>query len=459
MKFTSLIARIGVVFALAVIGLGAKAAGNIDGSFANAGTARISGIDAYGPTAMTVHPDGLIVYAAVRPGFHDVVVGARNANGSPADGFALGGLIPIAIAGGSLSQPVLGYDPVSGASVLAATDLQGGIYRLLLCRILNDGTLDASFHLTNYPGQTGCIVTNPPAGAPNGLNATGMAISRDGVISLAGTAFDFAHPPLFKAFYSLVQSGTVDVATQVLNVSGNNVTISGLAVDDEGSYAYMSGTIQLVDGQENVDEAILAIRINSVLGWTFNIFNTNLVPRGSDEGNAIVVRPGSKIAIVGVAEESSSIFHQCAIYQLDANLSPDTSFGGSGNGRILTNFTGGITDGAICNAAAVDGDKLYVGGVLLRDNDVDRDMVVARLSPTGVLDPAFGTIGPGTSVVDPGDSGSTTVFESVKTMGLQNGRVVVAGPSEPVSGATPSNSDMILVRLVDEDFIFANSFQ
>ena len=39
------------------------------------------------------------------------------------------------------------------------------------------GTLDATFHLTNYPGQTGCIVTNPPAGASNGLNAAALAVS------------------------------------------------------------------------------------------------------------------------------------------------------------------------------------------------------------------------------------------------------------------------------------------
>jgi uncharacterized delta-60 repeat protein len=460
MKLVSLISRIGMILSIAGVGVDAQAAGNIDGSFANFGTARISGVAAYGPSAMVVRPGGHIVYAAVRPDFHDVVVGARNADGTEDEGFALGGLLPISTAGGSISQPVLGFDPVSKATVLAATDLTGGIYHLLLCRILDDGSLDPSFTLSNYPGQTGCIVTNPPAGAPNGLNVAGMTISQYGVITLGGTAFDFAHAPLFKAFYSLVQSGTVDVATQVLTVAANNVTITGLATDYNTGYSYMSGSIQLVDGSSNIDDAILAIRVHSVLGWSYNIFNTNLVTRGFDEGHAVAVRPDGKVVIVGVVDEASPIFMDCAIYQLTSDLNPDTSFGDAHNGTILTNFTGGITDAASCDAVAVDGEnRVFVGGMEKRYNDADRDMVIARLTPSGAFDPTFGTIGPGISMVDPGDSASTTVFERVMTMGLQNGRAVVAGPSEPPSGATPSNSDMIIVRLADEDFIFAHSFE
>ena len=448
-----------LVFGALAFQAAAQAAGAVDPSFGNGGAAIIGGLDAYGPSAMVVRAGGHISYAASRPGFGDVLVGSRTQDGLEDVDFANGGLVPIDVAGGSVSGPVLGFDPVSGATILAATALKSGVYHLLLCRILDDGTFDPTFHLLNYPDQTGCIVTNPPADAPNGLNVTSMSITADGVILLGGTAYNFATAPTFRAFYSSVQSGFVDVAHQVLTVAQNNVFINALAVDDVSDYTFMTGSIQLVDDQSNVDTAILVIKVHSVLGWTYSIIDPNFVPMGYDEGRAIAARPDGKIVIAGTVDIASPVFTDCAVYQVDSDLNLDPGFGDAHNGSIITAFSGGTSDGARCDALAVDASHVYVGGTARIDNDSDRDMAVARLNYDGTFDPGFGIAQSGIAILGPGDSQSLTRFDTVLAMGLQQSRVVVAGPIEPMSGATPENSEMAFVRLGDDEFVFANSFE
>jgi len=453
------------VLVLAFLGMTVDAeatTGVVDGSFGNNGIVRLGGLEAYGPSNMITLPNGHIAYTANRPGFKDAVVGMLNPNGSPDTNFASGGLVSVVSSGanGSITAPQLGFDPVSRRLVFAATDYSAGKYRIRLCRFNNDGTQDASFTLINYPTQSGCLSTTPPAYPNMGFLVAGMHVSPSGVMQIAGTALDVSSQNLFKPFLASVQAGTVDVGAIVTSISGNNVVITSMSTDEVGGYTYLTGNIALTDAQSNIDNAIVVVKAHSVLSWNWTILNVNLVTRGFDEGEAIAVRPDGNVIVAGVVDDYSPVNNDCVVYLLDTNLNPVGGFG-QGSGRIITNFTNGLDDSGRCNSVATDGrNRVYLGGVQGRYSNADFDMIVARLTPSGQLDSSFhGNVSDGVTAIDPADSFSSTRDERGLSITLQNNRIIVGGPSAPMSGATLSNTDMTVLRVQDDDFLGASSFE
>jgi uncharacterized delta-60 repeat protein len=459
MNFSLWLGRCALVLVFLGMAVDAEATtGVVDGSFGNSGLVRLSGLEAYGPSHMFTLPNGHIAYTAARPGFKDAVVGMLNPDGSYDTNFASGGLVSVISGGanGSISAPHLDFDPVSGRLVFAATDYQGGKYRIRLCRFLADGSKDPSFTLINYPGQSGCLSATPPAYPTLGFLVAGMHTSPSGVIQIAGTALDVSSSNFFKPFLASMQSGTVDVGATVTSISGNNVNINAMATDEVGSYTYMTGNIQLSDS----NTAIVVVRAHSVLSWTWNILDVNLVSNGYDEGDAIAVRPDGNIVVAGTVDDFSPVFTDCAIFLLNSGLGQVAGFGPSNN-RIVTNFTNGLDDSGRCTAVATDGqNRIYIGGVQGRISNSDYDMIVGRLTPGGQLDASFhGNVSDGITAIDPADSFSTTRDERTMAITLQNGRIVVGGTSAPMTGATVANTDMTMLRVQDDDFIHAGSFE
>jgi uncharacterized delta-60 repeat protein len=432
--------------------------GVVDGSFGNNGVVRLGGLEAYGPSHLFTLPNGHIAYTAARPGFKDAIVGMLNPDGSPDDNFAFGGAVTVTSGGanGAISAPHLDFDPVSGRLVFAATDYQGGKYRIRLCRFLADGTKDPGFTLTNYPGQSGCLSATPPAYSTLGFLVAGMHASPSGVIQIAGTALDVSSSNFFKPFLASVQSGTVDVAATVTSISGNNVTITAMSTDQNSGYTYLTGNIALGDS----NNAIVVVKAHSVLTWNWTILDVNLVSNGFDEGEAIAVRPDGNIIVAGVVDDFSPVNTDCAIFLLTPSLTQVGGFGPSNN-RIITNFSNGLDDSGRCTAVASDNqNRIYIGGVQGRFSNSDFDMIAGRLTPTGQLDASFhGNVSDGITAIDPADSFSSTRDERTFAITLQNGRIVVGGPSAPMSGATYQNTDMTLLRVQDDDFIQAGSFE
>ena len=116
--------RLALVLAFLGIALDAEATdGYVDASYAVDGAARVSATNSYGPQAIVVRPGGRLTYASARPdaAYKDVLVGQRNADGSPDTGFAGGGQLRI-FTTGAISGPRLAFDPYSRRVVLAADD-------------------------------------------------------------------------------------------------------------------------------------------------------------------------------------------------------------------------------------------------------------------------------------------------------------------------------------------------
>jgi uncharacterized delta-60 repeat protein len=158
---------------------------------------------------------------------------------------------------------------------------------------------------------------------------------------------------------------------------------------------------------------------------------------GSDQGRAVVVQPNGKIVVAGIAPGSDF-----ALMRYNTNGSLDTSF--DGDGRVVTDFSGGSNDQANHLLRQSDG-KLVVAG--LSNAAGHFDFAVARYNSDGSLDTTFSV------------DGWVTIDFGAMTNDQGYGIVEDAG-SFVVVGLTDANGgfDVGLARIA-ADLIFADGFQ
>jgi uncharacterized delta-60 repeat protein len=102
----------------------------------------------------------------------------------------------------------------------------------------------------------------------------------------------------------------------------------------------------------------------------------------SDSVYGMAIMPNGDIALAGTAQDASGSQYSSAVAMYKPNGDLDPSFGGTGV------VSGGSTTGLFPEAAGATGDgKFVVAG------SAGANFFVARYLPTGVLDPAFGTGG------------------------------------------------------------------
>jgi hypothetical protein len=146
---------------------------------------------------------------------------------------------------------------------------------------------------------------------------------------------------------------------------------------------------------------------------------------------------------------------ECVAIRLDSNLQAVNAFGPSGNGRRGIRFNGGASDSASCDALQADAqNNLIVGGRGGQNGDQFYELAAAKLSAAGDYLADFGN--GGVARVSTGLSPARS--ERALALGLHNGRVLLAGPSDLAVGATPQTADMVVARLSSADVIFSNGF-
>src|SRR5262245_28949057 len=143
-------------------------------------------------------------------------------------------------------------------------------------------------------------------------------------------------------------------------------------------------------------------------------------------------QPDGKLVVSAYLSPSAPPFYYRSIVaRFDADGAVDTGFGTGGLTTLADSTTGSFVLGHPVLQA--DG-KILVGGFLGPFGD--QALAVARLDPSGSLDPGFGT--GGIATVDPGGS-----FASGDGIVVQpDGRIVAAGSFD-----TGTGSDVLLVRL------------
>lgn len=153
------------------------------------------------------------------------------------------------------------------------------------------------------------------------------------------------------------------------------------------------------------------------------VVTTGFCESGNARADALVLLADGRIVVAG-ATDCSGLGNDFALVRLLPNGAPDTGFGTSGDGHLVTHFDGS----AMAHALLLQPDgKLVAGGsVFLTQPDPSapqqEHFALARYAPDGTLDSSFGTGGRVTLGFDEGAVGE------LNALALQpDGKLVAAG--------------------------------
>lgn len=307
-----------VVAGTANIGVGAGAVaryntdGSLDTSFDGDGRATTAPNISFSASAAALQADGKIVVAGVgRPvgqSDFDFVLARFNADGSLDTTFNSTGMVVTRFSiRDDLAQDVT--IQTDGKIVAAGqTFTAGGSTEFALARYNTNGTLDTSFD------GDGMVSTSFAAG---GADARAVFVQPDGKIVAAGNrnlARYLSDGALDATFGG---GGRVLVNTQTINDAvlqpDGNIVVAGFADAAPANSAF----------------AVARLTAGGVFDTSFNGNGRILIDIGAerDEANAVAISSDGKIAIAGLSN-FTPVF---AVARLNANGTPDATFGGDGN--------------------------------------------------------------------------------------------------------------------------------
>lgn len=275
------------------------------------------------------------------------------------------------------------------------------------------GTLDESF------GDGGLVWLKYPT---SGANA--VAVQSDGKIVVGGYIGDKL------AIARLLSDGSLDPSfgtaglVQMPILTRNNV-VKAVAVQPDGKIvsaaeAHATGVPapfvvlrQLSDGGLDPNFGDAGVVLSTYAGRDALAFGIAVLPTG-------------KIVIAGYSENRANPdgSQDYEVAQINSDGTPDTSFGSNGRATVDMRSTSD-TPGVL----TIANNNILVGGASIDPNDTGRsDISVARLTPSGTLDPAFGTAG---RFISSSSGGAGTAGYAMTADGT--GRALVGG--EFVGGA------------------------
>jgi uncharacterized delta-60 repeat protein len=337
--------------------------GGLDTTFGNGGKKTIS----FGGTdvarAVLVQPNGRIVVAGGGgPAGSFCVVRLRAANGTLDPTFGSGGKRVVDF--GGEDEGVYGAALQPDGKIVLVGD---SALRVAVARLKPNGALDASFE-----GDGRKIFSWGPIG-----RATAVTVQPNGKILLAG----FSGP----------EGGNIQVAR--LNANGlldKTFGTAGKAAIDFGGDDFGAAIARqangriLVAGRSTAGGAVVArLRATGALDPDFGGDGRVTLP-GAGSASAVVVQPDGKIIVAGNAGGSQVM----TVTRLTSNGTPDTTFDGDGTATI--DF-GSLADLAAGAALQPDG-RIVVAGY----TQAAEDVAVARLNANGSPDATFGAAGKAT---------------------------------------------------------------
>jgi uncharacterized delta-60 repeat protein len=399
--------------ALVVVGISAAASGDLDPSFGGDGIVTVDvGRDVNGE-AVVVQADGKVVIAGwclCQGSLSTFVLARVNPDGSLDATFGGDGIVTTSIADSAAATALVVQE--DGKLVAAGHSCcdEGDRDDFALARYNADGSLDTSF------GGDGIVVT-PIGGGDEGAEA--LAVQADGKLVAAGWDGVKRRPRIALVRYN--PDGSLDASfggdgTVTTRIKPRGGRADAVAVQEDGKIVAAGTAVQ----KEFERGAFALVRANpdGTLDPSFGrdgIVTTRIdLSQGGSRARALVVQSDGKLVAAGVSAEQFAL----ARYNADGTLDP--SFGGTG--KVKTDF-GPYAEGSEALVVQQDG-KLVAAG--LAWNETDADFALARYSPDGTLDPAFG-----------GDGRITTHvrFDYARAIALQqDGKLVAGGYVFPLDG-------------------------
>jgi uncharacterized delta-60 repeat protein len=337
--------------------------GDLDTSFGNGGkkTINFGGTDA--PQAVLVQPNGRVVAAGGGgPASSFCIVRLRAANGTLDPTFGSGGKRVVDF--GTDDESVYGAALQPDGKIVLAGDsrLQVAVVRLKANGAL-DPTFDGDGKKTLSWGAIG--------------RATAVVVAPNGKILLGG----FSGP----------EGGNIQVARLKPNGAlDTTFGAAGIATIDFGGDDFGEAMARQADGRivvagrSTAAGAVVArLRATGALDPDFGSGGRVTLP-GGGSARAVLVQPDRKIVVAG----NASISAMMVVTRLMPDGSPDTTFDGDGTATIDFGSTSDIAAGVVLQP---DG-RIVVAGY----TQASEDVAVARLNANGSPDATFGAAGKAT---------------------------------------------------------------
>src|SRR5262249_13282425 len=343
--------------------------------------------------AVPIHADRKVV--VVGPTYRDndfstedFAVARYNPDGTLDKTFGVGGKVQTdfpnlaAVASSVVVQPD-GKMVVAGGAFPLFTFL--GDFKVV--RYNPNGSLDTSF------GDGGIVTTT----FPEGSYAFDVALQSDGKIVAAGTVFvDFNPGESSNTDFALARynpDGTPDATFG----NGGQVSTDFVGMEDDAFSVLIQPDGKIIavgsanDPATFYDFAAVRYLSDGTVDTTFGVagkVHTDFGDQNFDRARSAALQPDGGIVAAGFATSQNGGVQNFAVARYNSNGVLDTGFG-----------TGGMTQidfGNCCQSATKvllqsDGKIITVGGS--NGESSEDDFLLARLTPTGALDPTFGARG------------------------------------------------------------------
>lgn len=293
-------------------------------------------------------------------------------------------------------------------------------HNFALLRFNTDGTLDSSF------GNSGVVTTSFSTGNDEGW---AVALQADGKIVVAGSAYAGQWGGSSHYVFSVARYNPLDGSLDSAFGSGGKTTVSfgnnSQTADTEArAVAIQPDGRIVVGGFAGNSGAIARLNSNGSLDATFASGGklTSSIGAGSTSAG-LVLQSDGKI-VLGGWTTGKRTGYDFALARYNANGSTDTAFG---NGGVATTDFSGFEDRV--RALAIDGNNNIVaaGFASTGSGPTYRNFAVARFTPSGQLDPAFGNGGKVTTDMFGG-------WDDCYALTIQaDGKLLAAGFSETTS--------------------------
>ncbi|MBI5635246.1 MAG: SBBP repeat-containing protein, partial [Nitrospirae bacterium] len=301
---------------------------------------------------------------------------------------------------------------------------------LLVARVNADGSMDTSFN------TTGVFIYNGTVDGWDRANA--VALQSDGGIVIAGSANNGTDIIIAR----LTSAGLLDAAFATNGVF--TYTASGIGANSANAVAIQSpgGEIVVAGGINNSGAYdVLVSRLTST-GMPDATFGTNGVvtynwsANNNNQANAVALQSDGGIVIAGRIDNSTN--DDILVSRLTSTGLLDTTFGTNG----IYTYNGPENGWDRANAVTIqsDGGIVFAGSIPITGTILTYDILVSRLTSTGLLDTTFGTNGMFTF------DGGVSLSEYANAIAFQpDGKIVVAGNAE--NGTT---GDALVLRLATD---------